>query len=53
MTEETVNVLCMRWGTIYSSDDVNRLAAQVRRHLPRPHRFVCFTDDSTGLDPIS
>jgi len=51
MTEETVNVLCMRWGTIYSSDDVNRLAAQVRRHLPRPHRFVCFTDDSTGLDP--
>jgi len=51
MTEETVNVLCMRWGTIYSSDDVNRLAAQVRRHLPRPHRFVCFTDDPTGLDP--
>ncbi|MFN3526099.1 MAG: hypothetical protein ACK4YU_08405 [Paracoccus sp. (in: a-proteobacteria)] len=50
MTAEAVTILTMKWGTLYSSDDVNRLAAQVRRHLPRPHRFVCFTDDATGLD---
>ncbi|MFN3273805.1 MAG: hypothetical protein ACK41U_03980 [Paracoccus sp. (in: a-proteobacteria)] len=47
---EPVTILTMKWGTLYSSDDVNRLAAQVARHLSRPHRFVCFTDDATGLD---
>ncbi|WP_231964686.1 hypothetical protein [Paracoccus aminovorans] len=30
---------------------MNRLFRQVRRHLARPHRFVCFTDDAQGLDP--
>jgi hypothetical protein len=48
--DEPVLILTMKWGTLYSSDDVNRLAAQVRRHLARPHRFICFTDDATGLD---
>lgn len=44
-----LNVCCIKWGTKYSGDYVNRLAAMVRRNLPRPHRFVCFTDDSTGI----
>ena len=44
-------ILTMKWGTLYSSADVNRLAAQVRRHLDRPHRVICFTDDASGLDP--
>lgn len=45
-----VLVLTMKWGTLYSAEDVNRLARQVRRHLARPHRFICFTDDAAGLD---
>ncbi len=44
------NVLCMKWGTKYSAEYVNILAQSVRRFLKRPHRFVCFTDDSSGLD---
>lgn len=48
---EPVLVLCMKWGTLYGAEDVNRLAAGVRRHLSRPHRFICFTDDAKGLDP--
>ncbi|RMC34212.1 hypothetical protein [Paracoccus alkanivorans] len=48
--QEPVLILTMKWGTLYSSDDVNRLYRQVRRHLSRPHRFVCFTDDAAGLD---
>jgi hypothetical protein len=44
-----VNVICMKWGTKYGADYVQRLRAMVRRHLQRPHRFVCFTDDPTGL----
>jgi hypothetical protein len=51
INDEPVLILTMKWGTLYSSDDVNRLAAQVRRHLARPHRFICFTDDANGLDP--
>lgn len=50
MTEETLNILCMKWGTLYGADDVNNLFRGVRKHLSRPFRFVCFTDDSTGFD---
>ncbi|SNR41477.1 hypothetical protein EYF88_07215 [Paracoccus sediminis] len=46
-----VLILTMKWGTLYGAADVNRLYRQVRRHLSRPHRFVCFTDDAAGLDP--
>lgn len=43
------NIICMKWGTKFSPDYVNRLAANVKRNLTRPYRFVCFTDDTTGL----
>lgn len=47
---EPVLVLCMKWGTLYGADDVNNLYRGVKRHLFRPFRFVCFTDDAAGLD---
>lgn len=46
---EKVNVLCMKWGTAYSADYVNRLHNMVKRHLTKPFDFVCFTDDPKGL----
>jgi hypothetical protein len=46
-----VNVICMKWGTLYGPEYVNRLFDGVRRHLRRPLRFVCFTDDGRGLLP--
>ncbi len=45
-----VNVICMKWGTKYGPEFVNKLRSMVRRHLVHPHRFVCFTDDAAGLD---
>lgn len=48
-TNEPVNVICMKWGTKFPALYVNRLHSMVSRHLKRPHRFVCFTDDPTGL----
>lgn len=48
---ETVNVLCLKWGTRYGADYVNILRRAVARHLLRPHRFYCCTDDARGLDP--
>jgi hypothetical protein len=45
-----LNVLCLKYGTKYSADYVNKLYNMTQRHLTIPHRFVCFTEDSTGLD---
>ena len=42
-------VLCMKWGTKYGAEYVNRLYAMVRRHLRGDFRFVCLTDRSDGI----
>lgn len=41
-----------RWNDrfIYGAEHVNRLHRGIRRNLSLPHRFVCVTDDGTGLD---
>ena len=49
MQEQPVNILTLKWGTLYTSDYVNRVYRGVKRHLHRPFRFVCVTDDPTGL----
>ena len=49
---QTVNVLCIKWGSKYGPDYVNRLHNMVRRHLHRPFRFVCLCDDRAGIDPV-
>lgn len=38
-------ICCVKVGTKYGSEYVLRLRDAVARHLPVPHRFVCFTDD--------
>ncbi len=45
----SVNVICMKWGDKFGADYVNILRAMVRRHLTRPHRFCCFTDNGEGI----
>jgi len=42
-------ILCMKWGTKYGPEYVNRLYAMVRKHLPGEFRFVCLTDDGHGI----
>lgn len=44
-----VNILCIKWGTRYPANYVNFLHAGVQRHLHQPFRFVCCTEDPTGL----
>src|SRR5690606_8531328 len=48
---QAVNVLCIKWGRKYGPDYVNKLHSMVSRHLHRPFRFVCLTDDGEGIDP--
>ena len=48
-SKETVNVLCMKQGTKYPADYVNRLYSMVARNMQRKFRFICLTEDSQGL----
>ncbi|GHA90532.1 hypothetical protein GCM10009069_11850 [Algimonas arctica] len=43
-------VICMKWGTRYGPEFVNRMWAAVQRNTARPTRLVCLTDDVTGID---
>ena len=45
-----INVICLKHGTKYSSDYVNRLYYMVKRHLTLPHKFYCFTEDTSEID---
>lgn len=43
-------VICMKWGTKYGAEYVNRLYNMVKRHTTVPFKMVCLTDDSSGID---
>ncbi len=47
---ERWTVACVKWGKKYPADYVNRLRRMVARNFTLPHRFVCLTDDASGLD---
>ena len=34
------NIICMKWGTKYGPEYVNRLASMVKRNITIPYRFV-------------
>ena len=48
---DQLTVACVKHGTKYGADYVNRLYAMMRRHLPGNWRFVCLTDDPEGIHP--
>lgn len=51
-----LNVCTWKWQppqgyrSTFTGEQVNVLAAMVRRHYRKPHTFTCFTDDATGID---
>jgi len=44
-------VFCLKWGDKYSPDYVNKLHNMVRRNLTIDYEFICFTENSKGIDP--
>ncbi len=46
----TVNVITIKWGTLYGANYVNRLRSSIERNLSLPFRFVCFTDYADQID---
>ncbi|OQR91927.1 hypothetical protein ACHHYP_04200 [Achlya hypogyna] len=45
----SLSVVCVKWGTKYGPEYVNRLLSGVRRHLRRDFQFHCFTEAPHGL----
>jgi hypothetical protein len=45
-----LNVVCLKHGTKYSSEYVNKLYNMIQRHLTVPHRFTCFTENKENLN---
>ena len=44
-------VVCLKYGNKYRAEYVNNLYNMVKRNLTVEHEFVCFTEDTTGIDP--
>lgn len=44
-------VVCVKWGSAYGPEYVNRLYGMVARHTTPPFHVVCLTDDRQGLRP--
>jgi hypothetical protein len=47
---DAANILCLKWGDRYGPHYVNILRRSVARHLKRPFRFHCCTENADGLD---
>lgn len=43
-------VLCMKWGTKYGAEYVNRLYNMVDKNLSIPFEMICLTDDKTNIN---
>jgi hypothetical protein len=43
-------IVCLKWGDKYNADYVNKLHKMVARHCTLDYQFVCFTDDTKGID---
>lgn len=44
------NVVCIKWGTVYDADDVNKLYNMVQKNTSYNINFYCFTDNSEELN---
>jgi hypothetical protein len=49
-SDATRYVVCLKYGTKYSADYVNKLYNMVSRNLTVQHEFVCFTENPNGID---
>lgn len=42
-------IVCIKWGTLYGAEYVNRLYGMVARNITGPFNFYCLTDDDLGI----
>lgn len=44
------SILCIKWGTKYGPEYVNKLYRMCHRNMSTSFRFVCLTENTLGLD---
>lgn len=44
-------IVCLKYGTKYSAEYVNKLYSMTKRHCSVDCKFVCITEDTSGLNP--
>lgn len=44
-------VVCLKWGDKYSAEYVNNLYNMVKRNCTLDYEFICFTENTNGIDP--
>lgn len=49
---EKTNILCVRFGTKYGREYVERLRNMIKRHTTLPHEIVCLTDDQHPIEGV-
>ena len=42
--------ICMKWGSRYGPNFVNRLYNSIKRHTKKPTNLYCFTDNKDGIN---
>ena len=51
-----ISIVVFKWKprigyrSAYGPEQVHKMRSMFARHYPDPHRFICVTDDATGLD---
>ena len=45
------NIICIKWGTLFGPEYVNRLYSGVRRNIKKDVRFFCMTEKAGNLHP--
>ena len=44
------NIICMKWGSRYVPEYVNRLYRAIKKHTQKTTRLYCFTDDIKNIN---
>ena len=50
MSRSIINVVCLKWGTKYGVEYVNKLYSAISKNTKVAFRFHCYTDDTSGLN---
>ena len=50
MVTDLQTIICMKWGTRYGPEFVNKLFKSIQKHTKRSTELYCLTDNTQGID---
>ena len=45
-----MNIVCLKWGTKFSHEHVNRLYKMVKKNFTHNFKFICYTENSSQIN---